>query len=424
MLVDGYRDSNTEDDQKLVGEFAPFLYGKNLPKKTRSLSGNVPVYGSNGIIGTHDQALTIGPTIVIGRKGTIGTTHYSPIPCWPIDTTFYLTDSDTELLRFKYYSLKTLSLEMMNGDSAVPGLNRDEVHQCVLRVPREDEQRVISHILGTLDDKIELNRRMNETLEAMAQAIFKDWFVDFGPVHAKMRSHKAYLTPEIWRLFPNSIGKENRPTGWKTHKLGEFVSLTKGSSYKSADLQDSDTALVTLKSFRRGGGYREDGLKPYTGKYKVEQIIAPGELVMALTDVTQAAEVIGKPAIVPENVQYRTLVASLDVGIVRLNHENIGQSFVFHLLQTPQFQNHAYSYCTGTTVLHLNKDALLSFEACIPSGKILPLFNNIGDSISAKIFANARENALLARVRDLLIPKLISGEIRLAGTQEEVRVVT
>jgi len=111
-----------------VGEFAPFNYGKGLPKRARNHSGQVPVYGSNGVVGTHDSALTDGPTVVIGRKGTVGALHYAPGPCWPIDTTFYLTGTDEALTRYRYYLLKSLGLEHMNADSAVPGLNRDAAH--------------------------------------------------------------------------------------------------------------------------------------------------------------------------------------------------------------------------------------------------------------------------------------------------------
>ena len=131
------------------------------------------MFGSNGIIGYHDSALTDGPTIIIGRKGTAGAVHYFSVRCWPIDTTFFVTDRHASLLRFKYYALRTLGLEHMNSDSAVPGVNRDAAHARELRALAESEQRAIAHILGILDDKIELNRRMNETLAAMAQTLFK-----------------------------------------------------------------------------------------------------------------------------------------------------------------------------------------------------------------------------------------------------------
>ena len=150
-----------------LGEFAPFTYGKGLPKAKRNPDGGVPIYGSNGVIGFHDEALTNGPTIIIGRKGTIGAVHYSAAPCWPIDTTFFVEGDDAELARFRYYALSVLNLREMNSDTAVPGLNRTSAHSLEMRVPGESAQRRISAALGALDDKIDLNARMSETLDAI-----------------------------------------------------------------------------------------------------------------------------------------------------------------------------------------------------------------------------------------------------------------
>ena len=128
-----------------------------------------------------------------------------PGPCWPIDTTFYVTGDDAAIVRFMHYALKALGLEDMNSDSAVPGLNRSAAHERVFLVPDESEQRAIAHVLGTIDDKIELNRRMNETLEEMARALFKSWFVDFEPVRAKMDGLGKCGLSRLTRTPPNHI---------------------------------------------------------------------------------------------------------------------------------------------------------------------------------------------------------------------------
>ena len=141
-----------------VGDFCPFAYGKGLPKSKRDLSGNIAVYGSNGIVGKHDVPFVYSAGIIIGRKGTVGAVHYSGKPFWPIDTTYFVSDEPGKRdLRFTYYLLKGLGLEQMNSDSAVPGLNRDAAHMKDIFLPPLPEQRAIAHILGTLDDKIELN---------------------------------------------------------------------------------------------------------------------------------------------------------------------------------------------------------------------------------------------------------------------------
>ena len=161
-----------------------------------------------------------------------------------------------------------------------------------------------------------------------------------APPAPRPEGRAPYLAPELWDLFPGALDDEDKPVGSEMQQLGDLVSLTKGRSYKSAELTGSEVALVTLKSIKRGGGYHREGLKAYTGKYKPEQVVEPGELVVALTDVTQAAAVIGKPAIVLEDGRYTTLVASLDIGIVRLIGDQVGRSFVWQLLQTERFQSH------------------------------------------------------------------------------------
>ena len=283
-----------------------------------------------------------------------------------------------------------------------------------------EEQRTIAHILGTLDDKIDLNRRMNETLEAMARALFKSWFVDFEPVRAKMEGRDTGLPGELEEAFPDALDVRGRPQGWRETPLAEIVSLTKGKSYRSAELSKSHVALVTLKSFERGGGYRSAGLKPYTGTFRPEQVLDPGELVVALTDVTQAAEVIGTPAIVPEEHDYHTLVASLDVGIIRPLNRGTTRAFLYNLLLTDHFRAHIRAHCTGTTVLHLGKHAFPSYLVQLSTFEVLAAFNRIAEPLMLRCRRLRAESKALARLRDSLLPKLISGELRVQQAEQAV----
>ena len=327
-------------------------------------------------------------------------------------------------------------------------------------------QRKIAHVLATLDDKIELNRQMNQTLEAIAQAIFKSWFVDFDPVKAKQvakalgrdseRAAMAALSGKLCvpknaadlsvedvakaeaeldqlgeeerkqleqtaRLFPGGFVESELgliPEGWEVAPLETYIEITKGRSYKSTELAESTTALVTLKSFQPGGGYREDGLKAFTGQYKPEQKVKPGELIVAFTDVTQAADVVGKPALVRSDPDYDTLVASLDVGIVRpTSHLNL--PYLYFTLMTPRFQSHAYGHCSGTTVLHLSKTALPSYQAIIPKSQLTKQFDFISQPTLNIMEELAQESRTLAALRDSLLPKLLSGEISLCEAEAQ-----
>ena len=307
-------------------------------------------------------------------------------------------------------------LNARSTGTTVLGISQRELRNVEIPLPPLQEQRRIARILGTLDDKIEINRQMNEALEATARAIFKSWFVNFNPVKAKMEGKRPVgMDTETAALFPSAFQDSpfgRIPQGWAAEKIGNLVEIVKGRSYRSIELKESDVALVTLKSIMRGGGYRPDGLKPYTGKYNPEQVITPGELVVSYTDVTQEAEVVGKPAIVRGDENYPTLVASLDLGIIRPLESTVSIWFLYCLFRERRFQSHIYGYADGTTVLHLNKDGVPSYQFALPPEKIRCLFDSVAKPLFAKIESNENESRTLAQTRDTLLPKLLSGEIR------------
>ena len=286
------------------------------------------------------------------------------------------------------------------------------------------EQREISRFLNTIDEKIECNERLNGMFEEIVQTIFRDWFVYLGPVRAKRNRAEPYLKSEIWELFPESIGVDGLPRSWRYSHLSEIASVTKGRSYRSSDLVDSNVALVTLKSFNRGGGYRPDGLKPYRGEYKSEQRLNAGDLIVAHTDVTQSADIIGVPAIVPIEEGYDELVASLDVGIVRSDTRKVSNVFLYNLFLSEHFRSHILAYCTGTTVLHLDKRALPSYPVLLPTDDLLDAFNKIAEPMRLRQNQLLNDTKVLKKVRDTLLPKLISGEIHLKDAENFVESVT
>jgi type I restriction enzyme S subunit len=298
----------------------------------------------------------------------------------------------------------------------VPQIQRPltTLREATLPVPPLPEQKAIAAVLGTLDDKIELNRRMNTTLEATARALFQSWFVDFDPVRAKLDGRQPTgLDPASAAVFPSEFEDSELgpiPQRWEVKPLSELVDVVKGRSYRSEELAESQTALVTLKSFLRGGGYRIDGLKPFTGEYKLNQRVRPGDLVVAFTDVTQAADVIGKPALVRSDDRFETLVASLDVGIVTPKSKHVSIPFLYCLFLASEFQSHTYAHTTGTTVLHLGAGAIPSFICVVPPVDLAKLFAKRAEPMFRMIDENAKQSRTLATLRDTLLPKLLSGE--------------
>ncbi|QJB29543.1 restriction endonuclease subunit S [Limnospira fusiformis] len=311
--------------------------------------------------------------------------------------------------------------------TTVLGIKQSELRKISLVIPPLDEQKAIAHILGTFDDKIELNQQMNRTLEAIARAIFKSWFIDFDPVRAKMDGRQPVgMDAETAALFPDEFEDSplgQIPKGWKLDCIGNHVKIIKGRSYKSSELIPSDTALVTLKSIQRGGGYSQNGLKPYSGIYKSDQIIKPGELVVAYTDITQAADVIGKPAIVRRTSHFKTLVASLDLGIVRPVNEVLSIPFLYCLFMTDDFQSHVYGHTNGSTVLHLGKDGIPAYSFLIPNQSIISCFSYYAAPVFEKLEINEIQMYSLQSLRDTLLPKLLSGEIRVKDAEKIVEEV-
>ncbi|EIV8633185.1 restriction endonuclease subunit S [Vibrio parahaemolyticus] len=314
------------------------------------------------------------------------------------------------------YAGKIGSLEPYFTGTTIKHLTGRALANLPIRIPPLDIQLQCVSVLCSLDKKISHNIKTNQTLEQMAQAIFKSWFVDFDPVKAKMNGEQPEgMDAATASLFPEKLVESELgliPEGWPVDQVGKHIDVTKGKSYKSAELQESTTALVTLKSFKRGGGYRMDGLKEYTGKYKPQQVIEAGDLVMSLTDVTQAAEIVGKPALVIDAPQYDTLVASLDVAILRPKETDAKQYF-YGLMSTYRFHRYAESFATGTTVLHLSPKGITTFEFACPSAELVKKYHEFAAPIFAKIEANILESQELAKLRDTLLPKLLSGEIEL-----------
>ncbi len=408
VLMEGKESAVVSDDWAKVtlGEFAPFSYGKGLRKDMRNPAGHIPVFGSNGHVGWHDKALTDGPTVIVGRKGTVGAVHYSSVPCWPIDTTFFISGDEAGLVRFRYYALNTLGLGAMNADSAVPGLNREASHVRELRVPPLPEQRAIAHVLGTLDDKIELNRRMNETLEAMARAIFKNWFADFGPVRAKMEGREPYLPSEIWVLFPDALDDEDRPVGWDRGILAD-VAESPRRGIRPADVSD-DTPYIGLEHMPR----RSIALSEWEGAGKVKSNKTQfhrGEILFG-----KLRPYFHKVGIAPLDG-----ICSTDIVVAVPRAQEWG-AFTLACLSSDEFVDYTDRTSTGTKMPRTSWKTMAQYKLCLPPRRIVWAFQSIVRPLFDRLGANIYEASALTHTRDLLLPKLLSGEIRLREAEKAV----
>ena len=210
-----------------IGDQATLQRGIDITKAEQR-PGKVPVISSGGISSYHDTVGVKGPGVVLGRKGVVGSVFYVEEDYWPHDTSLWVKDFHGNYPRFVYYFFKSVAPEIAGMDvgSANPTLNRNHVHPMQIVWPPLAEQKAIAAVLGALDDKIELNRRMNATLEAMARALFQSWFVDFDPVRAKLDGREpATLCPDSFQ--DSEAGRI--PKGWTVGKVSDLATLNRGA---------------------------------------------------------------------------------------------------------------------------------------------------------------------------------------------------
>ena len=372
----------SEWQETTLGELITLQRGHDLAK-TEMQEGKIPVAGSNGVIGYHDKATTKALGITIGRSGNIGNAYLYKNDFWAHNTTLYVKDFKGNDEVFVYYLLNSIDFEGFNVGSAVPTLNRNHIHPMVIQKPDVNEQKAIASVLSSLDDKIDLLHRQNSTLEHMAETLFRQWFV------------------------------EEAKEDWSFVVLGEYVNCFNGVSYKSSDLNASKTAMVTLKSFDRNGGFRLDGFKEFTGRYKEQHIVVQGDLVVAHTDITQDAEVIGNPVLVVASPSYETIVISMDLVKVTSKFDWLSNEFLYRMMRTREFKEHCLGYSNGSTVLHLSKQAIPSYEFFLPPKEKIQFFTANVKAMLGKKFKNIEQIQTLEKLRDTLLPKLMSGEVRM-----------
>jgi len=258
-------------------------------------------------------------------------------------------------------------------------------------------QERIAEILGSIDDLIENNRRRVAVLEEMARAIYREWFVRF-----------RYPGHEDVSLIDSPLGPI--PDGWEVSKVGDLGAIDKGLSYKGAHLSDSGTPMANLKCFRPGGGFRRDGTKPYDGPFKPRHEISVGDLVMANTDLTQAGTVIGSPAFVPRSGFEQGGIASHHLFIVR-PAEGVARQWLYESFRDDRFRAYARGVASGTTVLGFRPVDLASYELAVPPMPLAHRFDELAAGL-ARLREDLEElNDVLALKRDLLLPKLVTGQI-------------
>ncbi|RVG26465.1 restriction endonuclease subunit S [Sinorhizobium meliloti] len=401
----------TEWRSSTWGEEISLEYGKAL-RGYGNATGEVQVYGTNGPVGWTDEPLAPGPGVILGRKGAYRGVHFSPQPFFVIDTAYYVVPKTELDMRWLYFAMIYHKLGEIDDGSPIPSTTRSAVYHRELKVPHISEQRAIAAVLGSLDDKIELNRRMNETLEAMARALFKSWFVDFDPVLAKMEGRETGLVAEVAALFPHFLdadSQHNLPAGWRYVPLAEVTAeLRRGIPPKY--IEQGGVCVVNQRCVR-GRKVSFDESRRHNAEQRAidGRELEEGDILINSTGVGTLGRVgqiwtLTEPSVADSHI---TIVRARD-GISKLY---LGQN-----LSSRETEIEALGEgSTGQT--ELNRKRLGELPILVPPGPVLDAFDEFAEPVIRRMAANDEESRTLASLRDLLLPKLISGELHIGNAE-------
>ncbi|CAK0753974.1 type I restriction enzyme, S subunit [Azospirillaceae bacterium] len=347
------------------------------------------------------SANTAGPfDIVFTQRGE---NHYKQVAIVPLNGIRRFVISQSQMKAsidpavahhlFIYYTFRTPELQDYLVQNAiqigVSHTNLSILRKAPVRTPPLSVQQNICRILGALDDKIDLNRRMNETLEAMARAIFKDWFVDFGPVRAKAEGRPPYLVPELWSWFPDALDDEDKPVGWEAASLLDLCQLKRGYDLPTGQRIPGPHPIISSSG--------------KSGHHSMAMADAPGV-------VTGRYGTVGEVFFI--NQPFWPLNTALYVN----DFKGHPHRFVYYMLREVDFLR----YSDKAAVPGVNRNHLHQASVILPTQEAQQAFARALEPMWARQESNDREIETLSQLRDLLLPKLMSGEIRLRDAEQAV----
>ena len=239
----------------------------------------------------------------------------------------------------------------------------------------------------------------------MAKTLYDYWFVQFDFPDANGKPYKT----SGGKMVYNETLKREIPEGWEAKELGELISYERGISYKSSEIVDEGIPMINLNSFDLLGKHKVSGIKFFSGQYKANKVVQPNDLVIAITDVTRNADIIGRAFTIPK-IYERDILISCDVAKV-VPTDNIDKYFLEQLFNSNDYHRYIKHFATGTLVLHLNLNGVSWCKIPKPPKELLDKFSGFRAEAVAKITQAQKENTKLIELRDWLLPMLMNGQV-------------
>lgn len=362
-----------------LAELAIIRYGKNQ-KRVLSDTGRIPILGTGGLMGFATTALYDKPSVLIGRKGTIGKVKYIAQPFWTVDTLFYtIVNTDVVIPQYLYYLMSLLDLNKYNEGTTIPSLRIETLNKLEFEIPPLEKQKKVLSLLSPIDDKIELNNKINENLERQAQAIYREWF--------------------------ETICVDEMPLGWRVVALGDVAIISK----KSFNPSKESTTMLEHYSIPAFDECRFPTFQLSTA-VKSNKFIVENNCFM-ISKLNPMTKRVWKPYCLTKNA-----VCSTEFIVYKAKDSTL-TDFLYTVIDSASFSDFMCSHVAGSTGSRqrTTPSDTLSFEFVLPSEDVLNSFQALVSPIYEQIRISAIENDKLKRLRDSLLPKLMSGEVNVDG---------
>ena len=400
-----------------LNEFITLQRGFDLPSNKR-ISGSVPVVASTGIAGYHNEIKVKAPGVVIGRSGSIGGGQYIEKDFFPLNTTLYVKDFKGHYPRFIYYLLKSIDFTSFNVGTGVPTLNRNHLSSILISDLGIDKEKEIANILGSLDQKIQLNTQINQTLEEIAQALFKSWFVDFDPVRAKVQALSDGLSLEQAELAAMQAISGKTPE--------ELTALSQTQPDRYAELAETAKAfpceMVEVDGVEVPKRWEIQYLKdicnivygknlPTTKLIKEGYPVFGGNGVIGYYDkflYETPQTLVSCRGAASGKVLYSLPYSFVTNNSLVIEHEKSGLSY-FYIYEALKLQN-LTELTSGSAQPQMTIANMAAVQILVPSEKINEVCKKYLGKLYNQIYQNNIENETLAQTRDLLLPKFLSGD--------------
>ena len=375
-----------------LGEILELQRGYDLPS-SQMKKGDILVAGSNGVIGYHNEARSNHPCITVGRSGSVGKVHYYEQATWAHNTALFVKDFKGNDPKYLYYFLKNLHLDKMfdKGSSVVPSLDRKVVHS--LNVPCHkdiDCQKRIAAILSKIDRKIELNRAINQNLEAMAKQLYDYWFVQFDFPNEEGKPYKSSGGNMVW----NEKLKRNIPIGWNNGTLIDIANITMGQSPDGTSYNEIGEGVL----FYQGStdfGIRFPSVRQYTTA--PSRFAKKGDILMSVRAPVGAVNIANNDCCIGR-------------GLSALNSKIGSTTHLYYILNDLRIafdQRNA----AGTTFGSITKEDLYNLPIVIPAKEVISAFDKICSPMFDRQMLLGEEIDTLIKQRDELLPLLLNGQV-------------